>query len=658
MSYSRPSGFGPGSSQEPEPRLQIVVHAGPLAGKGFPITGNAVTFGRDPDNDISWDDSQVSRKHARLTRRDNQLILEDLGSTNGTLVNGKPIAGEHVLQPADIITIGSSIFGVKGFAAPSTVGVTQVSRDRLILPPALAKSVAPPSLPKPATPAPPQLRPVPPPQSEGSRLSLLVISLVVVLIAVVLIVAAVTAYIVFQNRGAPVAQIPTVVITAPVAGSELSLNQPVTIQATASDPTGVVRMELWVSGVKTAEAVSPVEQGQPTLTASLQWVPVTVGSQTLEIRAYNQQGEVNEPTVVVVTVVEGSLDIGTPTPTVISGTPTATTPTKPSLTTRTDLNVRAGPDTVYDLIGLLPSGTTTEIIGRDESRQWWQIRFDPSPNGIGWVSADPEFSTTYNVENLPISQPPPTPTGTPTSTPTETPTPTSSPVPPTVAPTATPVPPTDTPTPTLTPTPPGPTIDFTVSSTSIQGGQCVTVRWNVTGVREVYYQGEGVAGTGDRLECPADTTTYRLRIVRQDGSEHVEDRTVQVINPVTSAGKVTLDHNDTIDLDDGDIPGDDFKWDVGDGNRRFEAREDEVKLAIIGTIGSLEELSEDRCEDVDDDDFDNYRFIDASDVISDPANALKAGLAICYKTDDGRLGKLRFPEYSTGGLKIEWVTWR
>jgi hypothetical protein len=146
--------------------------------------------------------------------------------------------------------------------------------------------------------------------------------------------------------------------------------------------------------------------------------------------------------------------------------------------------------------------------------------------------------------------------------------------------------------------------------------------------------------------------------VRQDGSEHVEDRTVQVINPVTSAGKVTLDHNDTIDLDDGDIPGDDFKWDVGDGNRRFEAREDEVKLAIIGTIGSLEELSEDRCEDVDDDDFDNYRFIDASDVISDPANALKAGLAICYKTDDGRLGKLRFPEYSTGGLKIEWVTWR
>ncbi|MCA9896494.1 MAG: FHA domain-containing protein, partial [Anaerolineae bacterium] len=150
MSQSHPSAFSSDYSQDPQPQLQIVVHAGPLAGKGYPIRGDGISFGRDPENDISWDDSQVSRKHARLTRQDNELVLEDLGSTNGTLVNGKPIEGPHVLQPADIISIGSSIFGVKGFSAPNTLGVTQVSRDRMTLPPALSKAAASPPQPAPA----------------------------------------------------------------------------------------------------------------------------------------------------------------------------------------------------------------------------------------------------------------------------------------------------------------------------------------------------------------------------------------------------------------------------------------------------------------------------------------------------------------------------
>src|SRR5262249_32342326 len=124
MSYSLPSTSGPDFPQQPR-QLQVLVHAAPLAGKGFPITKDIITFGRDPENAIACDDRQVSRRHARLTRYGQQLILEDLGSTNGTLVNGKPIEGEHVLQPADIISIGTSIFGVKGFSAPNTLGVTQ-----------------------------------------------------------------------------------------------------------------------------------------------------------------------------------------------------------------------------------------------------------------------------------------------------------------------------------------------------------------------------------------------------------------------------------------------------------------------------------------------------------------------------------------------------
>jgi uncharacterized protein YraI len=653
MSYNHPSAFEPNYSPEPEPRLQIVVHAGPLAGKGFPITGDLITFGRDPENDISWDDTLVSRRHARLYRRENQLVLEDLGSTNGTLVNGKPITGEHVLQPADIISMGSSIFGVKGFSAPSTVGVTQISRDRLTLPPALAKTAAPAAPPRPASPQPP--RPAAPVQAEEPRLNWLIISGVVALIIIVLSIAAITAYLLIQSRETPVAQIPTVIITAPVAGSEVTVDEPVTVQATASDPTGVVRLELWVDGTKTAEAASPVPQGQPTLTASLQWVPLSTGSHTLEIKAYNQEGRVNEPTAVVVTAVDGSsAGNGNPTPTPTSGTPTVTVSTRPYLTTKTDLNVRAGPDTIYDLLGLLPAGTNAEIVGRDETRQWWQIRFEPSPSGIGWVSADPQFSSTFNVENLPISAAPPTPTGTPTSTPTNVPpTLTPTPIPPTTAPTATPIVPTDTPTPT--PTLQGPTVEFEVSPDRIQGGQCVNVNWTVTGVREVYYQGQGVAGIGDRVECPARTTTYQLRIVTMDGSEQVLDRTVEVTDPVSSAGRITMSPDETIDLDEGEIPGDDFKWEMeDDGIRRFEIRGD-TRLAIMGQIGSLDNISEDDCGDAD---YGRFDFVDASDVIENSENALRDGLAICYQTSEGRLGKLRFPQYSTRDLRLEWVTWR
>jgi pSer/pThr/pTyr-binding forkhead associated (FHA) protein/uncharacterized protein YraI len=641
MSQSHPSAFDPGYSRDPESQLQVVVHAGPLAGKGFPITSNLVTFGRDPENDISWEDSQVSRFHAHLKRQGNQLILEDLGSTNGTLVNGKPVIGEHVLQPADIISIGSSIFGVKGFSAPNTIGVTQISRDRLTLPPALARAASPP--PQPA----PQPRPVPASQAKGTRVNMLVISGILALVVVVIIVAAISAYFLMQEQETPLAQIPKVVITAPVPGSEVSINQPVTVQATASDPAGVVRMELWVDGVKTAEAVSPVRQGQPTLTASLQWVPATSGNHTLEVKAYNQSGQVSEPTAVVVAAIDASGN-ASPTPTFTPETPTATVPNNPFLTTKTDLNVRAGPDTAYDLLGLLPSGTNAEILGRDEGRQWWQIRFNPSPNGIGWVAADPEFSTTYNVDNLPVSAAPPTPTGTPTTTPTNIPTSTTAP------PTATLVPPTDTPTPTHTPTPPGPEIDFEVSPTTIQGGQCVEVSWSVANVREVYYQGEGVAGVGDRTECPQETTIYRLRVVRQDGTEQVEDRTVEVINPIISAGTLTLEHDDTVDLDEGETPGDDFKWETEDGGiRRFEVRDD-VRLAIMGRFDSLDQVSINDCANAD---YDDYTYVDASDVIEDEDNALKDGLVICYRTSQNRLGKLRFPEYSTGSLRIRWVTW-
>jgi hypothetical protein len=67
----------------------------------------SVTIGRLPGCDVVVDDAGASRQHARIRRTDSGFVLTDLGSTNGTMVNGDPIQ-EHVLEHGDRITIGET----------------------------------------------------------------------------------------------------------------------------------------------------------------------------------------------------------------------------------------------------------------------------------------------------------------------------------------------------------------------------------------------------------------------------------------------------------------------------------------------------------------------------------------------------------------------
>jgi hypothetical protein len=163
-----------------------------------------------------------------------------------------------------------------------------------------------------------------------------------------------------------------------------------------------------------------------------------------------------------------------------------------------------------------------------------------------------------------------------------------------------------------------------------------------------------VSGMGNRTECPGKTTTYTLRVVKLDGAEQAENITVEVINPVASSGRRTLDPGETIDLDEGGTPGDDFLWRVEGAERRFEAL-DGVQLALKGERDSLDELTLADCAGAS---YGAYSYIDASDVIADPGNALEDDLTACFRTDEDRLGKIRFPEFSADDLELEWVTWR
>lgn len=71
----------------------------------YPLTKERLTIGRKPSNDIHVDNLAVSGQHALIITILNDSFLEDLGSTNGTYVNGKLIK-KHALQNGDVIGVG------------------------------------------------------------------------------------------------------------------------------------------------------------------------------------------------------------------------------------------------------------------------------------------------------------------------------------------------------------------------------------------------------------------------------------------------------------------------------------------------------------------------------------------------------------------------
>lgn len=83
----------------------IVALQGPLSGRKWELV-DEITIGRDEDCDIAISDRQVSRLHARVANLgNNHILLEDLGSKNGTLHQGKTLEGEVVLEDGDIFQI-------------------------------------------------------------------------------------------------------------------------------------------------------------------------------------------------------------------------------------------------------------------------------------------------------------------------------------------------------------------------------------------------------------------------------------------------------------------------------------------------------------------------------------------------------------------------
>jgi pSer/pThr/pTyr-binding forkhead associated (FHA) protein len=90
-------------------QYQLVMHSGPTPGKTFPMEGDVLTIGREAGNQIVINDAEVSRKHTQFVLQGGKYVVTDLGSTNGTFVNGQRVTGQHVLQPGEVISLGEQI---------------------------------------------------------------------------------------------------------------------------------------------------------------------------------------------------------------------------------------------------------------------------------------------------------------------------------------------------------------------------------------------------------------------------------------------------------------------------------------------------------------------------------------------------------------------
>lgn len=140
--------------------FRMVMRSGPSVGKVYPLDKNELFLGRDLSNDLVINDPEISRRHSRLYLQGNGYVIEDLGSTNGTFVNGQRLMGPNVLRPGDVITFGermSLVYESSDFDQDATM-VSPASRPDYDNPEPVQVYTAPPQ-PQPAYNPPPAYTP-------------------------------------------------------------------------------------------------------------------------------------------------------------------------------------------------------------------------------------------------------------------------------------------------------------------------------------------------------------------------------------------------------------------------------------------------------------------------------------------------------------------
>jgi hypothetical protein len=149
--------------------FRLIVRRGPQPNQTYDLNKDIITLGRDITNDITINDPEVSRHHLRLTRGAGGFTLEDLGSTNGTFINGQRMTGARPLNVGDMIGLGETVtLGYDIVRAGAAPGPAPTAAGPTAAPPAGQNPYAPPT-PGGQQPYPPQQPQQPYPQQPQQQ---------------------------------------------------------------------------------------------------------------------------------------------------------------------------------------------------------------------------------------------------------------------------------------------------------------------------------------------------------------------------------------------------------------------------------------------------------------------------------------------------------
>jgi pSer/pThr/pTyr-binding forkhead associated (FHA) protein len=103
----------------------LVIQSGKHKGKKVKLADPEIIIGRDEEAKIRIASTEVSRQHCQLIPREDGVLVRDLGSRNGTFVDGVPIQGEVLLQPGGSLAVGPLVFELLGGESAKKTAATK-----------------------------------------------------------------------------------------------------------------------------------------------------------------------------------------------------------------------------------------------------------------------------------------------------------------------------------------------------------------------------------------------------------------------------------------------------------------------------------------------------------------------------------------------------
>jgi len=255
---------------------ELVVETGSVAGTRFLLDRPLITIGREEGNDIRLEDEMISKTHCRIITQGDNYLIEDLGSSNGTIVNGNTV-NSHMLSDGDKLFLGETTLTFKKGAAGSES--------------------------------------TPEKKAKSSRRG---IWIGVGILAALVVIAGVTVVLVFWINKMQDKEPPLATIKAPTANQSFDLNLPVpagkelTVTAEASDDKGLDKVEFLVNNelketVKASKARKESKTGGSPKTEefTIAWKAPTIGDYNLVVKAYDWAGKQGESQTIPINVQNG-----------------------------------------------------------------------------------------------------------------------------------------------------------------------------------------------------------------------------------------------------------------------------------------------------------------------------------------------------------------